>query len=95
MCRAIVGLPVEEQAGELPVRVGDFATSLEVLPSRFNQRELTVASKYVERPVKVKKRMEADRKAFDLAYAQPFEEDARFLHNFELPVRSDVTAPFG
>ena len=94
-CRAVVGLPVEQQPGELEIRAEGLEASLEVLPPNFNERSLTVAAKYVEPPASVRKRMRDDQMAFARAYAQPFVNEARFLKNFELPVRSQMTAPFG
>jgi murein DD-endopeptidase MepM/ murein hydrolase activator NlpD len=94
-CLGLVALPVEQPAGELGLRVGELKGSVEVLPARFNQRELTVASKFVQPPAQVLARMERDKQAFAQAFAQPFGENALFLLNFELPLKSTVTAPFG
>ncbi len=94
-CRAVVGLPVEQQPGELVVRVGEREAALRVVSPNFNERSLNVAAKYVQPPAKVRKRMQADRDAFARAYALPFADRARFEGNFELPVRSTMTAPFG
>ncbi len=95
LCRAVVGLPVEQQPGELSIKVGAQQVSVEILPARFNERSLTVAAKFVEPPPEVRKRMAADTQAFARAYDQPFADKARFSGNFELPVQSRITAPFG
>jgi murein DD-endopeptidase MepM/ murein hydrolase activator NlpD len=94
-CLAIAALPVEQQPGEQKVRVGELEASLEVLPARFNQRQLTVASRFVQPPARVLARMEQDKEAFARAFDQPFGDRAAFSGNFELPLKSVVTAPFG
>jgi hypothetical protein len=134
-CRALVGVPVELAAGELPIRIGSLeaqrfigpravapdagsappagggsppgssgwpaappelppAGAVEVLPAVFPQRELTVAPQFIEPPPSVQLRMEADRRAFAAAFAQPF-LPPRFRKSFVWPRNSRITAQFG
>ncbi|RKH19529.1 M23 family metallopeptidase [Corallococcus praedator] len=99
---ALTSLPVELPPGTqvvdvmapgkgLPVALSG---ALEVLAPGYRERELRVASKYVSPPKAVKARMEADRKAFAAAFAQPFREPL-FGQNFAWPRQDVVTAPFG
>jgi murein DD-endopeptidase MepM/ murein hydrolase activator NlpD len=97
-CQALLGLPVEQEPGEMPVRLGSAASrplaALTVLPAAFNVRELTVAKKFVQPPASVKKRMQADREAFARAFSQKL-EGPLFSSNFDWPRRDVMTAPFG
>ncbi|RYZ39905.1 MAG: M23 family peptidase [Myxococcaceae bacterium] len=99
---ALTSLPVELSPGTqgvdvmapgkgLPVALSG---TLEVLAPGYRERELRVASKYVSPPKAVKARMEADRKAFAAAFAQPFQAPL-FGQNFAWPRQDVVTAPFG
>jgi murein DD-endopeptidase MepM/ murein hydrolase activator NlpD len=99
---ALGGLPVELVPGTAVVDVTAVGRGLPVLLSGtlsvtepgFRERELRVAGKYVSPPKKVKARMEADRKAFAAAFAQPFAPPL-FGQNFAWPRDATVTAPFG
>lgn len=99
---ALTSLPVEQPAGTVPVDITAPGRGLPVLLSGvldvgapgFRERELRVASKYVSPPKAVKARMEADRKAFAAAFAQPFQAPL-FSQNFAWPREATVTAPFG
>ena len=70
------------------------AGAVEVLPPAFAQRELTVAPQFIEPPPSVQLRMEADRRAFAAAFAQPF-LPPRFRKSFVWPRNSRITAQFG
>ncbi|RKH48002.1 M23 family metallopeptidase [Corallococcus sp. AB050B] len=99
---ALTSLPVEQTEGSVPVDVTAVGRGLPVLLSGaltvgapgFRERELKVANKYVSPPKAVKARMEADRKAFAAAFAQPFQAPL-FGQNFAWPREATVTAPFG
>jgi murein DD-endopeptidase MepM/ murein hydrolase activator NlpD len=99
---ALGSLPVETAPGTALVDVTAVGRGLPVLLSGaltvtepgFRERELRVAGKYVSPPKKVKARMEADRKAFAAAFAQPFAPPL-FHQNFAWPRDATVTAPFG
>ncbi|WP_437340839.1 M23 family metallopeptidase, partial [Corallococcus exercitus] len=99
---ALTSLPVEQPEGTVPVDVTAPGRGLPVLLSGaltvgspgFRERELRVASKYVSPPKAVKARMEADRKAFAAAFAQPFRAPL-FGQNFAWPREATVTAPYG
>ncbi|WP_223634573.1 M23 family metallopeptidase [Corallococcus sp. EGB] len=99
---ALTSLPVEQAEGTVPVDITAPGRGLPVLLSGvltvgapgFRERELKVANKYVSPPKAVKARMEADRKAFAAAFAQPFQAPV-FTRNFAWPREATVTAPFG
>lgn len=99
---ALTSLPVELAPGTVTVDVTAPGRGLPVLlssvlkvdPPGFRERELRVANKYVSPPKAVKARMEADRKAFAAAFAQPFRAPL-FAQNFAWPREATVTAPFG
>ena len=99
---ALTSLPVEQSAGTVGVDVTApgrglpvaLSGSLEVGAPGYRERELRVANKYVSPPKAVKARMEADRKAFAAAFAQPFRTPL-FGQNFAWPRKDEVTAPFG
>ena len=99
---ALSSLPVEQTEGTVAVDVTAPGRGLPVLLSGvlkvgapgFRERELRVANKYVKPPKAVKARMEADRKAFAAAFAQPFHTPL-FGQNFAWPREATVTAPFG
>lgn len=107
-CRAVAGLSVDLEPGELPVRVQpadveadeadayepEVLGALEIVPPNFNVRELTVARKFIKPPAAARKRMAADRKAFARAYAQAF-GPLQFATEFRWPINSEQTAPFG
>ncbi|MCP3101770.1 M23 family metallopeptidase [Myxococcus sp. K15C18031901] len=101
---ALTGLPVEMQAGQAAVTVaapkvaGELPVvltgTLDVVEPGYPSRELKVSGKYVEPPASVKARMAADRKAFAVAFAQPFAAPM-FSRNFAWPRQDRITAPFG
>lgn len=96
---AISALPVETEPGEveLGVRLSDGTRLVETLNVRaagFNERTLTVSSKFVAPPKKAKAWIAADRAAFKKAFAQK-SVAWHFSDGFELPRKSVVTAPFG
>ncbi len=68
--------------------------TLTVVDPRYRVRELTVASKFVSPPAKVKKWMKEDRAAFTQAQSQPFGPPL-FKADFSWPTASEQTAPFG
>lgn len=68
--------------------------TLTLVDPRYRVRELTVASKFVSPPAKVKKWMKEDRLAFTQAQSQPF-GPPQFKSDFAWPTTSEQTAPFG
>lgn len=102
--QALTGLPVEQSAGTVQVKVTapaaesapavELTEALEVQAPVWRVRELKVASKYTEPPPELKARMEEDRAAFAAAFAQPFAAPL-FARNFDWPRKARVTAPFG
>jgi murein DD-endopeptidase MepM/ murein hydrolase activator NlpD len=94
LCRAVVGVPVEQSPGPLTVKVGSLTTEVQVEPAAFRERTLTVAAKYTDPPEAVQERMAADRRAFQKAFDQKFSSPL-FKGNFALPMTSEMTAPFG
>jgi murein DD-endopeptidase MepM/ murein hydrolase activator NlpD len=101
---ALTGLPVELEPGQLEFKVSgtpigakravELEGELEVVAPNFNSRHLTVDSKYIEPPKKVKRRIKEDRAAFKRAFAQPI-EPPKFKRNFAWPRVSIITAPYG
>ncbi|MHB8872350.1 MAG: M23 family metallopeptidase [Myxococcaceae bacterium] len=102
--QAITGLAVETGPAEVPLEVqlpGEendqdelIEGVLTVTEAAFRERALTVASKYVSPPAKVKRWMAEDKVAFARAFAQSV-GPRQFKVNFDWPVRSEVTALFG
>jgi murein DD-endopeptidase MepM/ murein hydrolase activator NlpD len=83
-------MPVRLSAGGEPLEA-----SLEVLPAEFPEKQLRVSRRFVERPPpRVQRRIEADRLAFERAFAQ---EPAAplFEGRFAWPRRDVVNAGFG
>ena len=72
---ALAALPLETSPGKVPLELGSPPASvatLDVVEPGFPSKTLTVAPKFVEPPRSVKKRIEADRRAFAAAWARPF-----------------------
>jgi murein DD-endopeptidase MepM/ murein hydrolase activator NlpD len=97
--RAVGALPVEAGPGPLPVSVEaggpPLQASVEVLPAEFPEKRLRVSSRFVERPPpRVRRRIEADRRAFERAFAQD-PSPPLFLGRFAWPRRDLVNAGFG
>lgn len=102
--QAIVGIPLEQPAGELNARVqlsggdgkgaGDIAFTLEVIEPGFPSRELQVANRYVNPPPKAKRWMAEDQLAFHKAYGQPL-NGLLFHGSFVWPKNPLVTSHFG
>jgi murein DD-endopeptidase MepM/ murein hydrolase activator NlpD len=98
--RALGALPLETAPG--PVTASADAggaraeAQLTVVEPGFLSRSLTLAKRYVEEPVdpKVRRRIAADRRAFDRAWDQP-PAAPRFLAGFGWPRTSSVTGRFG
>ncbi|RJS26919.1 M23 family peptidase [Corallococcus sp. H22C18031201] len=101
---AISGLSVDLAPGRVDVKVTvpasrgaapvELTGTLEVIPPGYPERELRVASKYVDPSKELKARMEADRRAFAIAFAQPLQAPF-FGQNFAWPRPATITAPFG
>jgi hypothetical protein len=96
---AIGALPLETPLGAVAVEVTspDGAvrrTSLEVVEPGFPSRRLTVAPRFVEPPPSVRARLEADRRAFDAAWARPFSPPL-FAKPFRWPRRAKTRGQFG
>jgi murein DD-endopeptidase MepM/ murein hydrolase activator NlpD len=102
--QSLTGLPVEQAAGPVQVKVTappaesapavELTEALEVQAPAWRVRELKVESKYTEPPPEVKARMAEDKAAFAAAFAQPFAAPL-FARNFDWPRQARVTAPFG
>ncbi len=98
--QALTGLSVDVSSHPLAVAVksehGGSALegSLEVRSPHFPSRELTVASKFIEPPASVKKKMAEDKEAFAVAFKQGL-TPRQFSRNFAWPRRSVITAPYG
>jgi hypothetical protein len=74
---ALAALPLETPLGPLAVEVTPAGgavrrADLEIVAPGFPSRAITVAPKYVEPPPSVKRRLEADRRAFAAAWDRPF-----------------------
>jgi murein DD-endopeptidase MepM/ murein hydrolase activator NlpD len=96
---ALAALPLETPTGPLALEVTspDGAVqraSLEVVEPGFPSRALSVAPKYVEPPPSVRKRLRADRRAFDAAWARPFSPPL-FAAPFDWPRRAPTSGRFG
>jgi len=95
---ALVGIPVEEEPGQLEVRVtagtSTFGAPLEVVPPEFPERKLTVASRFVRIPASARKRIKADQAAFQQIWDAPF-GPRTFEDNFGKPRDAVITAHFG
>jgi murein DD-endopeptidase MepM/ murein hydrolase activator NlpD len=103
--QALIGLPVDQPVGSVEVKVVgpvpegapvELARTLEVVKSGFPDRELQVASKYIEPPESVKTRLEEDQAALAAAFSQSF-SPMMFQRNFAWPRRNNkrITATFG
>jgi murein DD-endopeptidase MepM/ murein hydrolase activator NlpD len=98
---ALSGLPVEQAAGLLEVRVevpvalsAPLRAPLEVVDPAYPASELRVDAKFVDPPEEVKARIQADQEAFARAYAQPLGPPL-FRGPFAWPRRARLTAHFG
>ena len=96
---AIGALPIETGPGTLPVTVSlagaALAGALEVAPPDFPERRLTVAARFVVPPPPVvRRRIEADHRAFLAAWAQP-PSPPLFSGRFVLPREDRLNARFG
>ncbi|HET7825455.1 MAG TPA: M23 family metallopeptidase [Anaeromyxobacter sp.] len=98
--RALGALPVETAPGPATAAVeaggARAEATLGVVAPGFASKSLTLAAKYVEEPVdrKLRRRIRADRAAFDRAWDQP-PAAPRFLSGFAWPRASRVTGRFG
>jgi murein DD-endopeptidase MepM/ murein hydrolase activator NlpD len=98
--QALTGLPVEQASGELEVRAvvdgaAPLVARLMVEEPAWRTRELEVAPAFTDKPSgALARRMAADRKAFEKAFARPF-RPPRFKKAFVRPRGSAITAPFG
>ena len=96
---ALAALPLETPPGPLPVEVtaADGAVrraALEVVEPGFPSRTISVAPKFVEPPPSVRKRLQADRRAFAAAWDRPFSPPL-FAAPFDWPRRAPATGRFG
>jgi hypothetical protein len=92
---ALAALPIETPPGPLAIEIaGRGAATLEVVEPGFPSRALTVAARYVEPPPKVRKRLEADRRAFAEAYDRPFSPPL-FSSPFAWPRKARITGRYG
>jgi len=102
--RALAALPVESEAGKVPVAVtlpGADGTPeirleavLEVVEPGFPSKELGVAPRFVEPPPEARRRMRRDQAAFKRAFAQDFVPPI-FAGNFGWPRQAEATGHFG
>jgi murein DD-endopeptidase MepM/ murein hydrolase activator NlpD len=96
---ALAALPIETPPGQIAVEVtpaGGAArrADLDVVEPGFPSRAITVAPKYVEPPPSVKRRLEADRRAFAAAYDRPFAPPL-FSKPFDWPRPANTRGGFG
>jgi murein DD-endopeptidase MepM/ murein hydrolase activator NlpD len=99
---ALWGTPVDAKPGPLGVSAAFTSAdgkqklegTVDVLPSDFPKREITLASKYVHPSKKEQAWSAEDQKAYNKALAVSSEEWG-FASPFGLPRPLDVTAPFG
>ncbi len=68
--------------------------SVEILPSHFEQRTLTVSKEFVRPPRKQRQQQAADQVAFNEAFSQDY-TSLKFDLDFVWPRNASVTAPFG
>jgi murein DD-endopeptidase MepM/ murein hydrolase activator NlpD len=96
--RALSPLAIETSPGAVPVRIRAGGAALQadlaVVEPGFAHHAITLDKKYVEPPRSVKKRIEADRKAFARAFAQPFAPPL-FAGEFEWPRRAATSGRYG
>jgi len=102
--RALAALPVESEAGRVPVSAtlpGEggapetrLETSLEVVEPDFPSKELGVAPRFIEPPPEARRRIRLDRAAFKRAFAQEPAPPV-FSANFAWPRPAGVTGHFG
>ncbi len=99
--QAASGLPVEQLAGEVEVKVTSPAApgvelvgTLEVEAPTWPTRELRVATMEGAPPPHLRRRLEADRAAFAAAFNQPYRPPL-FAQDFAWPRHDRITAPFG
>jgi murein DD-endopeptidase MepM/ murein hydrolase activator NlpD len=97
---ALGALPLETPPGEALLELGASpltaapAASLAVVEPGFPSKTLTVARKFVEPPASVRKRIQADRRAFAAAWDRPF-TPPRFAAPFAWPRTERVNGRFG
>jgi murein DD-endopeptidase MepM/ murein hydrolase activator NlpD len=96
--RALGALPIETPPGPLVALVEadgvPLDAAVDIVEPGFPSRALTVAPRFVEPPPTVKRRIEADRRAFLAAYDRPFAPPA-FRRGFAWPFRASLTGRFG
>jgi murein DD-endopeptidase MepM/ murein hydrolase activator NlpD len=97
--RAVAALPVEAEPGPLPVTLeaggARLEVSLDVLPGDFPEKQLRVSERFIRRPPpKVRRRIQADRRAFQRAFAQE-PSPPLFAGRFAWPREDMVNAGFG
>jgi len=95
--RALAALPIETTPGTMTVRVEAgvaLAADLTVVEPGFTHHAITVDRRFVEPPPRVKRRIEADRKAFARAFAQPFSPPL-FQGSFDWPRRAPTSGRYG
>ncbi len=97
--RAVGALPVEADPGPLPVSLdaggGRLEASLDVLAADFPEKRLHVSERFIRRPPpKVRRRIEADQRAFVRAFAQE-PSPPLFSGRFALPREDAFSAGFG
>lgn len=96
--RAVAGLPVEAAIGPLGVagRAGTEALEgrVQVVDPAFRSRQLTVPPKFVKPPASVRRRIEADQRAFNAAFAQPFAPPL-FRAAFDWPLVAETSGRYG
>ena len=102
---ALIGLPVEQAPGKVPLTVqlagaapgaeaARLTGALEVVAPNWRTRTLKVANKFVKPPPEVEARIAEDQAAFSAVFSQPF-TPPRFEKNFVLPRKASITAPYG
>ncbi|ATB43554.1 peptidase M23 [Cystobacter fuscus] len=101
---ALVGLSVEQPVGTVDVKVVgpesagsepvELVERVRVVPPGYPERQLQVATKYIEPPESVKARMAEDQVALTAAFSQEL-SPLLFQRNFAWPRRKRITARFG
>ncbi|HEX9241944.1 MAG TPA: M23 family metallopeptidase [Anaeromyxobacter sp.] len=96
---AVGALPIETPPGPAPVEIAlpgepAFATTISVVEPGFRSKSIRVPEKYVVPPEKERLRIERDRRAFAVAWRQPF-APPRFTAGFEWPRPDETGGRFG
>ncbi|BDG04868.1 M23 family metallopeptidase [Anaeromyxobacter oryzae] len=96
--RALAALPIETAPGTIAAHVevggAPIDAALSIVEPGFASHALTLPPRYVEPPPEVKRRIEADRRAFALAFDRPFEAPL-FARAFGMPRDAATSGRYG